>query len=139
MYITLSFWLVILSEKLVSNIHLYVQLACAGLLKCFHNISVFHWVKLAYAFSHFPLIHNPIHKFIHTNKTINSPINSPVNNSIVPAPITLLLSLHATTRHYSIALNGSNNTYNNTTHANNTTTLQHTKEPAIANIITLQH
>ena len=91
-------------------------------------MSVFNWVKLAYAFTHSLTYPHLIHKTIHTNKTINSPINSPVNNSVVPASITLLLSLH-TTHNNSITVKGFNLSSNKLLYINNITILQHTQNP----------
>ena len=138
MYITLSFWLAIQLEKLVSNIRLYVQLACAGLLKCYHKTSVFNWVKLSQAFSHFPTLtlsttQPTKYQTIHNTTTA---LQQHHNNTCI---YHLIVFIAYTTPHDTIALNGSNNTHNNTTHANNTTTQQHTKEPTTTNTTTLQH
>ena len=91
-------------------------------------MSVFNWVKLAYAFTHFPPYPHSTHKTIHTNKTIHSPINSPVNNSVVPASITLLLSLHATPQqqHHRERLKQHTQQHNTHKQYNNTTTHKRT-------------
>ena len=140
MYITLSFYPVILFQKLILIIQLYVYLVQVHLLKSHCKMRLFNWVKLARWFSHFPIIHNSIHKTIHTNKTIhNLLITLWITTPTLLHPPTLLFCRTHYTTTTPTTLNGSNNTHNNTTHANNITTLQHIKKPATTNTVTTQH
>ena len=92
-------------------------------------MSVFNWVKLAYAFTHFPQPHHSIH----------NPTNQPFKLSTSPTNQPTAHSQHHTSSLYYFpqyyttttptTLNGSNNTHNNTIHTNNITTPQHTKNP----------
>ena len=82
---------------------LYVQLACAGLLKCYHNMSVFNWVKLAYAFTHFP----PYPHFIHNPTNQPFKLSTALLTALLITPLFLHLSpcyylytLHHTMTHY---------------------------------------
>ena len=97
-------------------------------LKCYHKLGVFNWVKPTQAFSHSLTYPHSTHKTIHTNKTIHNPINSPVNNSVVPASITLLLSLHATPQqqHHRERLKQHTQQHNTHKQYNNTTTHKRT-------------
>ena len=128
MYITLSFQVVILSEKLISNMQLYVQLACAGLLKCYHNMSVFNWVKPTQAFSHFLTYPHSTHKTIHTNKTIHKPpitlwITTP---TLLHPPTLLFCRTYHTYTHdtHTQALKQHTQQHNTHKQYNNTTTAQ---------------
>ena len=93
-------------------------------------MSVFNWVKLAYAFTHFPtylhFIHNPTNQPFKLSTTLlTALLITPLFLHL--SPCYYLYTLHRTT--HTITVKGSNNTIDKTLYINNITIPQHTQNP----------
>ena len=108
---------------------LYVQLVCAGLLKCYHKTSDFGQGKARVS----------VHSFSLTPQSIHNQTNQPfkLSTALLTALLITLLFLHLSPCYYlytlhhnnSITVNGSNNTIDKTLYINNITIPQHTQNP----------
>ena len=139
MYITLSFQVVILSKKLISNIQFLVQLACVQPLKLYHEQGNFGLGKAREGVLSFPQPLNPSTtqptkiKVIHnTTTTLQQHHTNTTYNNLV-----IIFTHYTTTTPIHLERLKQHDRQHNT--HNNTTTLQHIKELAIANTTTTLH